>query len=419
MKKSVLKCLALAFLMPLSSLVHAQSTPTLYHGWWQGRLLRTDGQDIVFNFEVKDSATKTILYIRNAGEKLLVDQVSLNGDSVNIHMPFFESSFRASIQPDGSLQGVYVRKGAVGERLQPFIAFPHTVDRFALSNGPASVHVEGRYAVRFINDKGFTQDTAVGEFSQRGNSVTGTFLTPTGDYRFLEGVVTGDSLKVSTFDGSHAFVFSAKVGNDRSLHGKLYAGAAPSSGWEGVFNAQASLPEGAAVAKLVNKDSTQLHFRFPDMDSNLVSINDARFKGKVVVITIMGSWCPNCMDETHYLSAWYDQNHSRGVEILGLAYERTTDFQRSKLGLQTFKDRFDVHYPFLITGVTVGDPEKTPKTLPQLDAIKAFPSMLILDKKGNVRIIRAGFEGPGTGDHYLQFQKQFNNWIDQLLNEEG
>ncbi len=418
MKKSALKCLALALMMPLYSLVHAQST-TLYHGWWQGRLLRADAQDIVFNFEVKDSAGKTILYIRNAGERLLVDQVTLKGDSVNIQMPFFESSFRSTIQPDGSLKGVYVRKGAVGERLQPFIALSHTGDRFALTNGPASVHVEGRYAVRFVNEKGFTQDTAVGEFYQQGNSVTGTFLTPTGDYRYLEGVVSGDSLKVSTFDGSHAFVFAAKVGPDRSLKGKLYAGAAPSSGWEGVFNTQASLPEGAAVAKLLNKDSTQLHFRFPDLDSNLVSINDALFKGKVVVITIMGSWCPNCMDETHYLSGWYDQNHARGVEIIGLAYERTTDFQRSKTGLQTFKDRFAVHYPFLITGVTVGDPDKTPKTLPQLDAIKAFPSMLILDKKGNVRIIRAGFEGPGTGDHYLQFQKQFNSWIDQLLSEEG
>jgi thiol-disulfide isomerase/thioredoxin len=419
MKKTAFKCLALAFLLPLYSLVHAQSSPTLYHGWWQGKLLRTDGQDIVFNFEVKDSAGKTILYVRNAGERLLVDQVSLVGDSVNIQMPFFESSFRTSIQPDGSLKGVYVRKGAVGERLQPFLALPHGSERFALTKGAASVNVQGRYAVRFVNDKGITQDTAVGEFTQAGNAVTGTFLTPTGDYRFLEGVVTGDSLKVSTFDGSHAFVFVAKVGSDRSLDGKLYAGAAPSSGWQGVYNQQASLPEGAAVAKLIHKDSAQLHFRFPDMDSNLVSINDPHYKGKVVVITIMGSWCPNCMDETHYLSAWYDQNRSRGVEVIGLAYERTTDFQRSKKGLQTFKDRFAVHYPFLITGVTVSDPEKTPKTLPQLDAIKAFPSMLILDKKGNVRIIRAGFEGPGTGDHYLEFQKQFNSWIDQLLSEEG
>ena len=397
----------------------AQGNPVFYHGWWQGNIARPDGQNIVFNFLVRDSAGKTILYIRNAGERLLVDDVHVSGDSVHIRMPFFEASFRAKIQPDGHLEGQFVRRLAVGELVQPFVALPNTEERFALTNGNATVQLQGRYAVRFIGARGNTADTAVGEFFQQGNYVTGTFLTPSGDYRYLEGVVTGDSLKVSTFDGNHSFVFTAAVGPDRSLKGHIYSNRAPAETWEGTWNPQADLPAGAAESKLVNKDSAYLHFRFPDLDSTLVSIQDPRFRGKVVVIQIMGSWCPNCMDETAFLSPWYLANKTRGVEIIGLAYERSTDFERSKHGLETFKNRFHVTYPMLITGVTVGDPDKAAKTLPELDAINAFPSTLFLDKQGRIRRITAGFSGPGTGEHYADFQKDFNDYITSLLEEKG
>jgi thiol-disulfide isomerase/thioredoxin len=131
----------------------------------------------------------------------------------------------------------------------------------------------------------------------------------------------------------------------------------------------------------------------------------------------MGSWCPNCMDETGFLSPWYKANKDRGVEIVALAYERSTDFRRSKTSLETFKNRFQVTYPMLITGVTVGDPDKAKKTLPQVDAIRAFPSTLILDKQGHIRKIEAGFAGPGTGEHYEQLQKDFNDDINALLKE--
>lgn len=396
---------------------NAQGRPVFYHGWWQANIVRPDGQNIVFNFLVKDSAGKTILYVRNAAERLLVDDVRFNGDSVHIHMPFFEAGFRVRIQPDGRLTGEFVRRLAEGELVMPFYALPRTEERFALSNGPASVNAQGRYAVRFIDAKGATMDTAVGEFFQDGSHVTGTFLTPSGDYRYLEGVVTGDSLKVSTFDGNHSYVFTARVGPDRSLHGSIFSNKAPAASWEGVRNPQAGLPADAAVSHLINKDSANLGFRFPDLDSALVSIRDARYRGKVVVIQIMGSWCPNCMDETAFLAPWYRANHQRGVEVIGLAYERSTDFRRSRSGLMTFKNRFHVTYPMLITGVTVGDPDKAAKTLPQLDAIKAFPSTIFLDKHGRVRRITAGFEGPGTGEHYAEFRKDFNDYINTLLAE--
>jgi hypothetical protein len=123
------------------------------------------------------------------------------------------------------------------------------------------------------------------------------------------------------------------------------------------------------------------------------------------------------MDETKFLSDYYDENHQRGVEIIGLSYERTTDFIESQKALQPFKKRFNVKYPILITGVTVSDSLRAEKTLPQLESINAFPTTIFVDKKGNISKIESGFNGPATGEHYTEFKKEFNKIIDELLAE--
>ncbi|HVU85232.1 MAG TPA: TlpA disulfide reductase family protein, partial [Puia sp.] len=147
------------------------------------------------------------------------------------------------------------------------------------------------------------------------------------------------------------------------------------------------------------------------------SVKDSRFRDKVLIIQIMGSWCPNCMDETRFLSDYYKANHRRGVEIIALAYERATDFGESRKALQSFRKRLGVTYPILVTGVAVSDTLKTEKTLPQITRIAGFPTTLFIDKKGSVRKISTGFNGPGTGDHYEIFQKEFNELVDGLLKE--
>jgi hypothetical protein len=123
------------------------------------------------------------------------------------------------------------------------------------------------------------------------------------------------------------------------------------------------------------------------------------------------------MDETAFLSDYYRKNKQKGVEIIGLAYEYTTDFERSKKSIEKFKERFNVEYTLLNTGVTVGDSLRTEKTLPQLTQIKSFPSTIFLDKTGRVAKIRAGFEGPGTGVHYEELKKDFVETVDALLKQ--
>ena len=111
------------------------------------------------------------------------------------------------------------------------------------------------------------------------------------------------------------------------------------------------------------------------------------------------------------------RSQSRGVEVVALAYEYSTDFQRNRKSLLKFKDQFQVTYPMLITGVRVGDSLRTEKTLPQLTSLSAFPTVLFIGKEGNVRKIQSGFSGPGTGQFYEAYKKSFITLVEQLLAE--
>ncbi|MEO9146103.1 MAG: TlpA disulfide reductase family protein [Ginsengibacter sp.] len=404
-------------LVALVSVCWSQNPVELKNGFWRATIQRSDGQQIVFNFQSKDSAGKKIIYVINGKEHLLIDSMVTLGDSVFIQMPFFESGFSAKITADGNLQGVWIKKNGAVVLVLPFNAVYNHKERFAVSASPVT-DITGSWSADFIG-KNNKISALVGEFKQDGAYLSGTFRDPTGDYRFLQGVVDGDSLKLSAFDGSNAFLFTAKIDNKNKISGgRLYSGALRTEEWSAVRNDKATLPDVFSETKL-RPGAGKLNFSFPEMsDGSKVSINDKRFKNKVVVISILGSWCPNCMDETKFLSDYYNKNHQKDIEFIGLAYERDTDFKTCQRLLQPFKKRFNVQYPILITGVALSDSLLTEKTLPQLEKIHAFPTTIFVDKKGNIRKIHSGFDGPATGKYYIQFKKEFNEIINQLLGEE-
>ena len=381
-------------------------------GHYRGILYREDGKEVVFNMEIKSSGNQTQLYIINATEKILARELKIKDDSVFFRMPAFESEFKTQVQKDGSLKGIWIKGTATKTQHWPFKAIPGK-NRFAITQGSAKNNISGRWSVTITRANGTTRQ-AVAEFVQKGNYLTGTFLTPTGDYRYLQGVVTGDSLLLSTFDGAHAYTFSAKIIDANKIaEGFFGSGIGGKETWIAERNNIAMLPGGNNPQ--LKEGYSKLDFVFSDIDGNKVSISDERFKNKVVIVQIMGSWCPNCLDETKFLSDYYDKNRSRGIEIVSLAYEYSTDFQRSQKSLRKFQQLFNVKYPMLITGVSVTDSLRTEKTLPQVTPIKAFPTSIFLDRKGNVQDIHSSFYGPGSGQHYEKFKKEFYATVDELL----
>ena len=409
MKKKITVLLALSYISFFS-----EAQPSA--GNYRGVLVRADGKEVVFNIEISGAGNETQFFIRNDREKLQATELTIKGDSFFFRMPTFESEFRTEVQKDGSLKGEWIKGTATKTQHWPFIALPGK-NRFDALKGKAKYNVSGRWEVTVTRPNGTTRP-AVADFVQKGNQITGTFLTPTGDYRYLEGIVTGDSILFSTFDGAHAYTFSARIATkNRITSGFFGSGINGKETWVAEKNANAVPPE--YEAPRMKQGFSKLDFVFPDIDGNKVSISDETFTNKVVIIQIMGSWCPNCLDETKFLSEYYDRNRERGVEVVSLAYEYSTDFQRSQKSLRRFQQLFNVKYPMLVTGVAVNDSLRTEKTLPQITPIKAFPTTIFLDKNGNVHEIHSTFYGPGSGKHYDEFIKEFNATVEGLLEKKS
>ncbi|MEQ8426013.1 MAG: TlpA disulfide reductase family protein, partial [Cyclobacteriaceae bacterium] len=276
----------------------------------------------------------------------------------------------------------------------------------------ASEEFTGKYSVTFVHEGDTT--VAVGIFNQDGNQVTGTFLTPIGDYRYLQGNVVDGQMMLSTFDGNHAFVFKAKKENDSTLVGDFWSGKSWHESWIGIKNDNAALPDADSLTFL-KEGYDKIEFTFPDVNGEMVSLTDDRFKDKVVILQIFGTWCPNCMDETKFLSQWYSKNRDKDVEILGLAYEAKDDFDYASGRVKKMKEKLDVPYDFVIAGNK--DKEEAAKTLPMLNHVLSFPTTIFIGKDGTVKRIHTGFSGPGTGIYYERFIAQFNKTVGELLTD--
>jgi thiol-disulfide isomerase/thioredoxin len=269
-----------------------------------------------------------------------------------------------------------------------------------------------KYTVTFTNKEGKTSQ-AVGIFKQNGHLVTGSFLTPTGDYRYLAGVIDSDSLKLSTFDGTHLYLLKGKL-NKEGFKANFWSNITSKSTIEATINPTASLPDPSSLTYL-KPNAPAFGFSFPQANGQVISLGDQRFQGKVVVVQLLGTWCPNCMDETKYLAPWYLKNKARGIEVVGLAFEKTADLAESGPKIENMKKRFGVDYPVLLAGSN--DKALADAALPMLNGVKGYPTTLFIDKKGVLRHIHTGFSGPGTGKYYLEWMDEFNALIDKLSAE--
>jgi thiol-disulfide isomerase/thioredoxin len=397
----------------LASTLYTIAQTNLKAGRWTASLSREDAQNIPIELLVEYNGGKQAIYIVNGSEKLKTDAPVVQGDSLIIRMPVFESYFKAKLSNNTQLKGNWIKGGSAKDLVVPFEAHAGG-SALSVAKKTASKNITGKWDIQlFKNDQ--TKRPAIGNLSQKGNTLSGSVLTPTGDYRYMSGVVDGDSLKLSTFDGVHALLFKGKIITADSIAGKFYGSLSPAESWTGARNEKVKLD--APVTAVKEGSDGRLAFTYLDLEGKEVSLQSDRYKNKVVVIQLMGSWCPNCMDEMAFLSDYYSKNKSRGVEVIALAYELSTDKERSRKSLQRFQKQFKVEYPILNTGVTVGDKQRTEKTLPQLTEIKVFPTSLILNKKGTIEEINTSFYGPGTGEYYTAYKTNFEKTINRLLAE--
>ncbi|WP_459209795.1 peroxiredoxin family protein [Aquimarina rhabdastrellae] len=382
---------------------------TIKSGTWRAELAVMDEKSLPFIFTV-DEQKKIKIY--NAEEEIYVDEVTISNDSIRIYMPVFEGYIVAKIQDDMNFSGSFIKKN-VGRNV-PFKA-EYGVDKRFVLNKKAKFNITGNWETVFSKDSEKDRYIAKGIFKQAGDKVTGTFRTTTGDYRYLEGVVDGDELKLSTFDGGHAFLFTAKV-SDSIIDGYFYSG----NHWKEPFSAKRNdayeLPSANSLTYLKEGFKT-LNFSFPDASGKRVSLSDPQFENKVKVIQIMGTWCPNCMDETKYYVDYFSRNKGKPFEFVALAFENAKTSEKAFKAIDRLKKKLKVEYPVLLAQYGSTDKEEAQQKLPMLNHIISYPTSIFIDKKGTVRKIHTGFNGPATGKKYTEFKEEFESFMEELMAE--
>ncbi len=396
-----MKKIILIFSISLVILSCNNREPQLQSGMWRAVLLTEDSTEIPFNFQLFINETDTLLEVITGDDRYRVDEVTKTGDSLIIRMPLFSSVFRVKLQ-NNSMSGVLHRSAYT----MPFSAVAGAVTRFDEPHSLKGV-AGGRWRV-ILGEK-----ELIGEFSESNERVTGSFLSPTGDYRFFEGVVTSEGkLLLSCFDGGFIRLFTAYISGDSLKSVTMHSGYSTVERGYGVKDQNAQLPDAYSVTGLKRGYKT-IGFSFPNMRGEQVSLSDDRFRDKVVVVQISGSWCPNCLDESRFLMEMYNL-FSPNLEVVCLTFERSDNFDTAKQEAQKLIDVAGITYDVLVTGYT---PANVREALPQLENFRAFPTSLIIDKSGVVRRIHSGFSGPGTGVHYTNYVEDFKAFISSLIAE--
>ena len=398
MKKITILLLTLLFLQRESN---AQTQPN--QGLWRGVFTLSNNQESPFNFELKGKN----VYLLNGSERFELKGFTQKNDSLFIPIEVYDAVLVAKIENSNTLNGAFKRNGASDAGIS-FKAEHGKKYRFFESLPTANVSLKGKWDVIIGNANGGTK--TVGVFEQVGSKLTGTFLSTTGDYRFFEGSVKGDEFFLSAFSGSNPSLVKGKISGD-NLTGEFISFRGKQT-ITGTRNSEAALPDAYQITKI--KEGTKFEFTFPHaFTGKPVSLNDPKYKGKAVVVTILGSWCPNCLDEASFLAPWYKANRSRGVEIIGLSFERKNDPAFAKTRIEAFKNRFGIEYDLLFAGLA--DKKYASSVLPALSEVFSFPTTIFVDKTGKVTKVHTGYTGPATGKYYEEFVKEFNADVNELL----
>jgi thiol-disulfide isomerase/thioredoxin len=376
-------------------------------GTWRA-VLSSPGGELPFTLRITGGRAVVV----NGAEQAPASGVDVNGSAVTIRFDWYDSAIHATLRGN-TMTGEWTRTVPAGISRLAFHATRGEQPRFLPIAGSRG-DVSGIWQAQFKDSDGVSP--ARGEFHQDPGStrVTGTFLTPTGDDRYLEGSFENGVLRLSTFDGAHAFLFRARAMADGKLAGDYWSRDSYHATWTATRDANATIPDGWKDVALTNADG-RFQFRFPDLNGKPVSLTDDRFRGKVVLVNIFGSWCPNCNDEAPLLAEWDRKYRRDGLEIVGLAYEFTGNAARDREMVRRFAKRHHIDYTLLLAGVS--DKAKASATLPDLTRVLAFPTSVFVGRDGKVKKIYSGFAGPGTGRHYDELRHEIDSLIGTLLHE--
>ncbi len=394
--------------------------PRVYRAW-----LDSPGGELPFQLEISEATGGSPrAWVLNGQERIEVAQVSRDDELLTLSFPHYDSRIEATPRSRGpdaagdswsAMDGTWTKSARAGGTItMPFHCEAGGGARFKpmTSQGPTGPRPEpvaGRWSVR----SGDAGDPAVGIFREmRDGSVEGTFLTETGDYRFLSGSYEGGLLRLSCFDGSHAFLFHATMQSDGAMKGDFWSGTSWHETWTARRDEQAHLADGFKLTSW-NDRADFASMKFRDLEGAETSLASAVAGGRGVVIEVFGSWCPNCHDASSFLAEMDRRYRDKGLRIVGLAFEYTGQVDRDAKQVRRFAERYHVEYPLFLAGKA--DKAEASKALPMLDAIRAFPTLVFMRADGTIRGVYSGFTGPAAADEHAKLRKELESMIEDVI----
>lgn len=394
-----MKLLALSALV-LTPLGIAQSLA----GLWDATV-NVGGLEVPFRFEIAGDGANVLGSFRNGDARFTSSSGSYSNGTLLINWDYTASRLEATIH-DGVIDGKYFRDGRDANTVYPFHARRFAPSPLASENIPS---IAGLWVIPVHSDKGESAWRFI--VRQSGPEVTAAVLRIDGDTGALEGAYKDGKFVLSHFSGARPSVFEVKLRADGSLD-ILQDGKTKLTATRSAEARAKGLPEPSDPSKHTSvKDPTKpFTFAFPDLTGKTVTHEAERFRGKVVLINIAGSWCPNCHDEAPFLVAMYKKYREQGLEIVALSFEEEDQLQDPSR-LRAFVKKYGIEYTVLMAG----DWEQASAKLPQMANFNAWPTTFFIGRDGLVRGAHAGFPSSASGELFTEAKEEFEARVQKLL----
>jgi thiol-disulfide isomerase/thioredoxin len=400
-----MKLFASLFLLATSALAQGPIA-----GTWEGNAT-VHGQQVPVRLEITGSGANLHAALLNGSESSPASSAVFTGNHLVVSFNYYARTLDATVA-NSHLNGTF---GTAATRYPVSLSTGGTGTTNA--GGPVAQDISGDWEIAVRSAKGESAWQLRVEPAFHASEIKAVIQRIDGDTGSLYGSWTGSGYRVSHFTPAGPALYSLTPQSD----GTLLVSNLLRADVNDQQNLAARRPAQARAAKLVGptdpteqttmKDpSARFKFSFPDLSGKVVSNTDPQFDGKVVIVAIGGSWCPNCHDEAPFLESLYKQFHGRGLEIVNLSFEEA-DQLKDPARLRAFIARYGLTYTVLVAG----DTDELNEKIPQAVNLNCWPTSFFLGRDGRVREVHAGFAGPANPPAHEALVRQTTELVERLL----
>lgn len=389
----------------------AQSHSITEDGTWRFSF-QIRNKELPFLVDFKNVNSQNPEAIIHQGERTIVcKDFKIEKDSIFITIPTYNTFLKGRIESEDLITGEWYNTiSDVDENYTlPFIA--ERGKDYKFTPAASNIQLPGRYKIT-MQAGSDRERTYVLKINQTPEKVNASIMTESGDYGYLEGNVSNDMLYLSSFDGGYAYLFTAFIDGDSLTDGKFYSGYHHKSDWYAAADTTFELRDPKSLTFL-KEGYDKIDFRLPNQDGDTVTWADLNLDNKVVIVDIMGSWCPNCLDAGVAIKELISKYDKKDIATVSIAFERTDDLAEARKRVFNVQDHLGLEKKFLFGGKV--SRENAEKALPMLNRVMSYPTLIFVDKNQNIAEIYTGFYGPGTGEKYTEFMNQTQELLDKLV----